>query len=128
MPVRVLSAIALATGFLLAAGCGPAKLNESHSYEIEPGDAKGFECPAQPKPQKIIIDFTSSPEDVTVLLFKAAEVKDSEMPDTPEAKALGKQTGKSGTLTVDVPENTATMFVVRGAKHPTKVDVKVSNK
>ena len=44
------------------------------------------------------------------------------------AKSLGKQKGKSGSFTAEIPENTATRVVVREASKKTKVDLKVTNK
>ena len=38
--------------------------------DLDPGDALGFEIPAQSKPQKITVEFTSSETEVTAYLFK----------------------------------------------------------
>src|SRR5437868_6509559 len=93
-----------AVAFVFLAGC-MAKLNVAKTYTLEPEMADGFFLTAQPKPQKISIDFTAD-NDVTVLLFKAADAKDDHGATTADEKlALGFQTGKSGTLAVDVPEN-----------------------
>jgi hypothetical protein len=120
--------VGLAVSLSLVAGCGPGKLRESRNYDLAPGDAQGFLCPEQSSAQKINIDFNSTDADVTVLLFKASDIKDSKnMPDVDASKALGKAAGKTGSFSVDVPEKTATHLVVRDAKKSTKVDVKVNN-
>ena len=126
MFIRLAPVTVLAVGFLFLAGC-TAKLNQSKSYSVQPDAAQGFYLPAQPKPQKINIDFKAD-NDVTVLLFKADDAKtDDEAILKPEKQALGFQKGKSGTFSVDVPENTETRLVIRGAQKTTKVDVKVTN-
>jgi hypothetical protein len=112
---------------LFAAGCA-GKLDVSNSYQLEPMNAKGFECPAQSVAQKFNIEFSSSDSDVTVSLFKSSDIKEGDIGDVDASKALGKQTGKSGSFSVDVPEKTATYVIVRDAKKSTKVDVKVSNR
>jgi hypothetical protein len=121
MFIRLLPAVAL----LVLAGC-TAKLNEARSYTVEPGLADGFFIPSQPKPQTISIEFTAD-NDVTVLLFKAADAKGDDAVMADEKKALGFKQGKSGSFTVDVPENTETRFVVRATAKAAKVDVKVKN-
>ena len=114
---------------LFLAGCGPAKLNESRSYELNPAEGDGFLLDKQSKPQKINIEFTSSESEVTVLLFKAEDVPGEEKPlSVDEQKALGFKKGKADSFSVDVPENTETRLVIRGAMKKTKVDVKVTNK
>src|SRR5690349_13185084 len=127
MFARIAFGPVLAAAFLFLSGCGPAKLNESRSYNLDPGAAEGFALPAQSKAQKLTIEF-SAPEEVTVLLFKEADAPDDEMPFASEKNALGFKKGKAETFTVDVPENTPTKFVVRGAAKTTKVDVKVTNR
>ena len=127
MPSRLASVAAFAAGLLFLAGCGPAKLNESRSYDVEPGVAEGFEIPAQSKPQKITVEFTA-PEEVEVLLFKLADAKGDDAIGADAKKALGFKKDKAGSVTADVPENTATRLVVRGVAKKAKVDVKVTNK
>jgi hypothetical protein len=121
MFIRLLPAVA----FLALVGCA-AKLNETRNYTLEPEAAEGFVIPGQAKPQTITIEFTAD-NDVTVLLFKSADAKGDEAVVVEEKKALGSKKGKSGSFTVEVPENTETRFVVRGATKTTKVDVKVKN-
>ncbi len=127
MPVRLARLFAFAVGLAALTGCGPAKLNESRSYDIEPGSAEGFELPAQAKPQKITVDFSSSDGDVIVLLFKVADAQGDDALIADAKKALGMKKATKDTLSVDVPENTATRLVVRGTGKKTKVDVKVTN-
>ena len=66
--------------------------------------------------------------EVEVLLFKADVASDDvKAKQIDKSQALGSQSGKSGSFTVDVPENTETRFVIRGAQKLTKVEAKVKN-
>jgi len=126
MFIRLAPVVFLAIVSLALTGCA-AKLNESRSYTLQPELGEGFFLSAQQKPQKITVEFTADGE-VTVLLFKADDAKSDEAAlMTDEKKALGFKTGKSGSFTADVPENTQTRLVIRGASKTTKVDVKVTN-
>jgi hypothetical protein len=127
MLVRLACVALIAVGSVLLAGCGPAKLDVSKSYTLEHGSADGFVLQKQSKPQKITIEFSSSKGEVTVLLFKATDATEENYDVAEKEKAMGYKTGKSDTLVVDVPENTETRFVIRGAKENTKVDVRVKN-
>lgn len=128
MPSRFLTVAAFAAGLLFLAGCGPAKLNVSRSYDVGPGEANAVDLDAQPKPQKLTVEFKAT-EEVTVLVFKAADAKGEDAILTVDAaKSLAQQKGKSGTVTADVPENTATRVVVRGAAKTSKVDLTITNK
>jgi hypothetical protein len=127
---RAVPVVLLAVGSLFLAGCGPGKLDVSKTYDLDSGEAQAIDCPAVGKPQTIKADFTSSECDVNVFLFKEEDAKASD-PDSiltaQSSKALAKASGKSGSLSAEVPENTATRVVVRGASKKTKVDVKVTN-
>lgn len=127
MFMRQFKTATIAAAFLLLTGCGPAKLNETRNYEMEPGNPKGFVLSKQSKPQTVTIEFKSSDADVTVLLFNSEDVTDNNADDVDSAKALGFKTGKAETFTVNVPENTEARLVVRGNKRSTKVDLKVTN-
>ncbi|HVL11655.1 MAG TPA: hypothetical protein VM529_03770 [Gemmata sp.] len=127
MFVRPAGVFAVALVFL--AGCGPAKLDESRSMEVADGEAKSIDLDALKKPQTITVDFTSSPGEVTVCVFKAEDCKtNDDLVVAPTAKAIAHKSGKSGTFTADIPENTATRVVVRNQGDKTKVDLKVTNK
>ena len=119
--------IAVASALLFAAGCGPAKLNESRTYSLNAGEAQILDLPAISKAQKVTVEFTSSAVDVSVSLIK--DFKESDGLDTPPSKTqtLAEKTGKDGSFVVDVPENTATRVVVRGANAKTDVTLKVTN-
>jgi hypothetical protein len=113
---------------LFLAGCGPAKLNEARSLELGgESPARAIDLDAQSKPQKITVEF-SSPEDVTVLLFKAEDAKtDDDIMTADPKKALGFKKGKEGSFVVDVPEKTATRVFARMETKKTTVQVKVKN-
>lgn len=126
-----LALVTCAFGLFLAAGCGPAKLNESKTLSLEPGDPKALDLPAQPKPQKITVEYSAT-EEVTVIVIKEADAKG---PDgllnadvkVNRDKALASKTGKGETFSVDVPENTA-VRVIFFVKKKTDVTVKLTNK
>lgn len=129
MPTRVALA-ALSLGLLLAGGCGPAKLNETTTLTLDKDTmAKGVKLPAQPKPQTITVEFSSSDGEVFVGVFKDADVKDDEaMGLVASSKALGSKKSKGETFTVEVPENTATQVIVRDHKlAKTEVKLKITN-
>jgi hypothetical protein len=119
--------IALAPVLLAAAGCGPKPINESRTFTLDREvGAQRLELPAAKKAQKLTVEFSSSEGEVSVLVFKSADVKDEDAMLTVEpAKALGSKRGKADTFAVDVPENTETQVVVR--QHTAaKTDVKVT--
>jgi hypothetical protein len=111
---------------LLAAGCGPAKLNESRTYPMAPGTPAGFDLPVIGKAQTLTVEFTSSAADVSVFVVKNPP---AEMDDAPPAatSVLGTATGKSGTVTAAVPAQTPVRVMVSGAKAKTDVVLKVTN-
>jgi len=121
--------IALAPVLLVAAGCGPKPINESRTLTLDTKvGAQRLEIPAAKKPQKLTVEFSSSDGEVSVLVFKAADVKDENaMLEVDAKKALASKKGKGDTFSVDVPENTETQVVVRGhTAAKTDVTVKVS--
>jgi hypothetical protein len=110
-------------------GCGPGKLDVSQTIDLGVGDAKAIELSAQPKPQTINVEFSSSAGEISVYLFKEADAKGEDgLIGSNPAKALEKKNGKSGSFSAEVPENTPTRVIFRGATAPTKVDVKINNK
>ena len=62
-------------GIATASGCGPAKLNQSKTFTLDAGDTQSIDLDAQPKPQKITIEFASSAGDVVVYVFKESDAK-----------------------------------------------------
>lgn len=111
--------------FLCAAGCGPAKLNESRNYPMVPGTPQGFDLPVIGKAQTLTVEYTSSAADVSVFVVKDPP---AEMDDAPAAASvLATATGKSGTFTAAVPAKTAVRVMVGGAKGKTDVVLKVTN-
>jgi len=132
-----LTSAAVAIGLLCLAGCGSAKKNRSKldeamldvskSYQMEPGTAQWFFLGKQSNPKKIVVKFTSSGSPVSVLLFRAADVSNDSLTTIDSAKAFGGQTSTSDSFVVELPADTETRVVVRGATKATKVEVKISN-
>ncbi|HEY2909726.1 MAG TPA: hypothetical protein VGI99_05745 [Gemmataceae bacterium] len=117
-------------GFLGLAGCGPAKLDMSQTYEMTSDDARILRLDPQPKPQTIHIQFESTQALVTVLLAKAADATGSneDAAMTPIDKAIAFKKGeKSGDFTGEVPPNTATVVIIRDVQGKTSVKVHVTN-
>jgi hypothetical protein len=118
----------VAIGLFILAGCGPPKLNENWNPELLDGQARALDLPAVSKAQKINVEFSCPDTEVTVLVFKAEDAKGDEgMLGADAAKALAYKKGKADTFSADVPENTATRVIVRGAGKKTTVQLKVSN-
>jgi hypothetical protein len=109
-------------------GCGPSKLNESKSWELDSGDARALDLPAVSKAQKVNIEFSSSEGEISVYVFKEEDAKgDDGLFGSDSKKALAFKKAKSDTFSADVPENTATRVIVRGIDKKTKVTLKVTN-
>src|SRR5689334_4048759 len=120
--------LSVALGALFLAGCGPAKLNENRKMDLLDGEAKAIDLPAVSKPQKITVEFSSPDTEVSVLVFKAEDAKGDEgILGADAAKAIAYKKGKADKFTADVPENTATRVVVRGAGKKTEVQLKITN-
>ena len=120
--------VACALALLVASGCGPAKLKESRTLNLDAGDVKSIDLLAQPKAQKITVEFSSA-EEVAVFVFKEADAKGTSGLETAEAnksKALTSKKSKGETFTVDVPENTAVRVIFSAIKK-TDVTAKVTN-
>lgn len=110
---------------LVAAGCGPAKLNESRTYSMVPGIPQGFDLPVIGKNQTLTVEYTSSAADVSVYVVKDPS---GEMDDQPApASVIASASGKTGTFTAVVPAKTAVRVMVGGAKGKTDVNLKVTN-
>ena len=118
--------VACACGLLALAGCGPAKLDESRTFTLENAAPYGLDLSAQPKPQKITVEYTSSAGEVTAYVFKAPDPSALDDPEASKDKALATKKSVTGTLSVDVPANTAT-HVVFWAPKKTDVSVKLTN-
>jgi hypothetical protein len=122
-PTAVLAAVLM----LSAAGCGPPVLDQTQKLSLIPGDTKSADLAAVDKPQKITVKYDSSATTVNVYVFKSSDAPDLGK-TLPVDKALAKESGKSGTLTVDVPAKTATRVVVTGAEKSTEVTLHLTNK
>jgi hypothetical protein len=127
MPTRLLTC-ALALCAFAFFGCGPSKLNESKTWELD-GELKALDLPAISKPQTINVEYSSSAGDVTVYVFKEEDVKGQEgleNADSRAKKALISKKGKGETFSVEIPENTPTRIIV-SPTGKTKVTLKVTN-
>ncbi len=123
MPARLL---ALAAAFLVLSGCGPAKLDETRTYDLEPGDLKVLQLPAQPKPQRLTVEFEAN-NPVEVVVYKAEDAND--MNNLPASKALASEKAKTtGTVVVDLGPDVATSVVVIGLGKKASVKVHVTNR
>jgi hypothetical protein len=128
MPNRLLT-LALACGAVVLSGCGPSRLNENKTWDLDSGVAMALDLPAVSKPQKINVEFTSSAGDALVAVFKEVDAKGEEgllNADTNVKKALASKESKGESFSVDVPENTATRVIVYSRKKTT-VNLKVTN-
>jgi hypothetical protein len=119
--------VAVAFGVLAATGCGPARLKEEKTYSMEVGDAQRIELEPITKPQKLTVEFSSSAAEVSVYLIKDFKPGDSAADMPQKAQILAKAQGKEGTLSADVPENTATRIIIRDPRAKTDVTVKLTN-
>ena len=127
MFLRALAPI-FAVGLVTLAGCGPAKLDVTKTYTVEAGEPQIVFLDAQPKPQKITVEFESSASPITVLLIKDADVPKDEDGFIPTSKAIAFKSGeKSATFSGDVPENTASRVIIRNANSKTSVKLRVTN-
>ncbi len=125
MPARPCLLIA-ALVLLAPSGCGPAKLDETKNYDLEPGDVKSIILPAQPKPQRLTVEFESN-EPVDVAVYKSDDAK--ELYSLPVSKALAIERAKtSGTLTADLGPDIATTVVVSALSKKASVKVHVTNR
>src|SRR5687768_2626318 len=114
-PRPALRAFPPALGLLTALGCGPAKLNETQPWTLEPGDAQVIELGPQPEPQKITVECTSCEGEVNVCLIKDCK-KDDGLDTAPtRARTLDSKQAKEGSMSADGPKKTAVRVAVRGA-------------
>ncbi|MBN9522161.1 hypothetical protein J0H58_27185 [bacterium] len=121
-PCLLIAAIIL----LAPAGCGPAKLDETRNYDLEPGDVKSIILPAQPKPQRLTVSFDSN-EPVDVAVYKSDDA--AELFSLPTSKALAIERAKtSGTLTADLGPDVATTVTVSALSKKATVKVHVTNR
>jgi hypothetical protein len=125
------SSAVIAVGLIYVIGCGPAKLNETRTWNLDDElVAQSLDLSAQPKPQTIHVEFSSSGNEVSVYLFKAEDAKgDKGLTEANPEKALALKTNtKNDSFSAEVPPNTATRVIVRrngGGK--AEVKLKVTN-
>ena len=107
--------LALAPVLLIAAGCAAKKLNETKTLTLDNEyGAKSLIIPAQKKATPVSIEFASSDGEVSVLVFKAADIKNPDAMLSAEAsKAIVKKRGKGEAFTAELPEGTEVQIVVR---------------
>jgi hypothetical protein len=127
--VRLPLAMVLVTGAVLLGGCGPARLNVDKKYTMDVSDARAIDLDAQPKPQKVNVEFSVSDGEARVLVFRAEDAQGEEgMLEAPASKALGSQRGSTGNFTVDLPPNTRARVVIRDLTKKADVTIKVTNR
>lgn len=115
----------LAAGLIALSGCGPARLDETKNYSLGAGEYRSIDPPSQPKAQTITVEFESTAADVDIGVFKESDAKEIE--SVQFSKAIKAETGKKkGTLTADVPENTAYRVILQ-ARGKTDVKLHVTN-
>ena len=115
-------------GLVALAGCGPAKLDVTKTYTLDAGEPQIIFLDAQPKPQKITVEFESSASPITVLLIKDEDVPKDEDGFISTSKAIAsKSNEKAATFSGDVPEKTASRVIIRNASGKTSVKVRVTN-
>ena len=119
--------VAFALGLLLLAGCGPARLNENHTFPLEPQNTRSFDLAAISQPQTVTVDFKSSAADVSVYVIKDAKEGDGLNEPPPKEKTLASKQGREGKFAAEVPANTATRVLVRGADKKTEVTLALTN-
>lgn len=125
MFIRPALLVSVAALFLLA-GCRP-RLDEKRTYTLEPGVPQAMDLPAISRPQRVMVEFTSSACDISVYLIK--NFKDEDGLDIPPKKeqTLEMKQGKSGALSADISPDTKTRVVVRDATKTTEVTLHVTN-
>jgi hypothetical protein len=119
----------LVVGLLTVAGCGPAKLDVTKTYTLEPGDGRAIDLDAQSKAQTLNVDFSSTAGEINVLVMKKDDApSDDDLLTADAAKALAsKLKAKEGTVTAEVPANTAVRVIIRDAAKTSEVKVHVTN-
>ena len=125
--------LALAISILLLAGCGPAKLDVSKTYNVGPNNpAQGIELAAQSKPQTINIEFSSSAGEVSVYVLKKSDYPDPDGNDLVTAdskKAIAAKKGKAESFSAEIPENTAVwVAILNVGSEKSDVQIKINNK
>ena len=123
-------AFLLASGLVALSGCGPAKLDVEKTYTLDSGDAKIVLLDAQSKQQNITVAFESTDSPIIVLLLKDSDLqKDDDGSFMATSKAVAFKSGeKNSSFTAEVPANTASRVIIRGAASKTTVKVHITNK
>lgn len=104
------------------------KLDASRKVELESAETYAFWLAAEPAPQVVTVEFTSSDCPVSVSVFNASDPsgKDAFLAGDTN-KAIATTTAKSGKLVAAVPARTEVWVLVGGVTKNTSVDVKLSN-
>jgi hypothetical protein len=119
--------VAVALGWLLAAGCGPARLKVEKQYTMDAGEVQAIDLDAIAKPQTVTVEFSSSASEVRVFLIKNFKAGAEPDPTPTKEQTLESKQGKEGSFSVVVPENTATRVIISGVNAKTEVRVKLTN-
>jgi hypothetical protein len=130
MFLRPFASLVAGLWILGLAGCGPARLNETRTWSLTSGtSARALDLPAQPKPQTITVEFSSTANEVSVYLFKADDAKGEDGIAFADSKLAlgGKSKSKGDSFSAEVPANTATRLIARSGGRDTEVTIKVTN-
>jgi hypothetical protein len=115
----------LAVVLLALAGCGPAKLDLSKTYNLGPAESQPIELPAQPVPQRLTVEFDSTAP-IEVAIFKSADLKGE---DHPVSKALAiEKKATKGSLAADLGPDTGTTVVISAGAKAAEVKVRLTNR
>ncbi len=127
MFARILPVLVMSIGLATLSGCGPDRLDFSKTVTLEAVEFKMYDLDAQSKPQTFTIKYESTPEPVTISVYRTDDAKEPDM--AKPANALGSESGKtSGTFTVPIPAKTAVRVVISGAKKKTEVKLNLTNR
>jgi hypothetical protein len=122
-PLLFLAAIA----FLPLAGCGPAKLDITKTYKVVPGDTQFVILPAQPKPQRITVEYEAD-QPVEIGVYKSDDVKDQDTA-LPTSKALKvEKATTTGTVAVDLNPDVSVTVTVTGLGKEAGVKLHITNR
>jgi hypothetical protein len=107
-------------------GCGK-KIEVDENYtDIKLGDVRATSFQGLPNDITVTVEFTSTKADVTVAVFKAADVPILE--NASATRAIEKKTGKQGVFTAEVPKDTPFKIIVLEPNGNTEVRVKARSK
>lgn len=124
--VRAATLCGLAFFAVTPAGCGK-KIEVDENYtDIKLGDVRATSFQGLPNDITVTVEFTSTKANVTVAVFKAADVPVLE--NASATRAIERKTGKEGSFTAEVPKDTPFKIIVLEPAGSTEVRVKARSK